>query len=81
MIMGSKIGLLSKLAVTFAFLIVFLVGIAAWRLLQGPVILPFLSNYIENALNERGGPVKFSIKNTSFIILPLSEWVLKPQKR
>ena len=65
MIMGSKIGLLSKLAVTFAFLIVFLVGIAAWRLLQGPVNLPFLSNYIENALNERGGPVKFSIKNTS----------------
>ena len=63
--MGSKIGLLSKLAVTFAFLIVFLVGIAAWRLLQGPVNLPFLSNYIENALNERGGLIKFSIKNTS----------------
>ena len=71
MIMGAKLGVFSKLAITFGFLIVFLVGIVTWRLMQGPVILPFLSNYIENALNERGGPVQFTIKNTS---LAWSSW-------
>ncbi|MEE2957260.1 MAG: AsmA-like C-terminal domain-containing protein [Pseudomonadota bacterium] len=69
--MGAKLGVFSKLAITFGFLIVFLVGIVTWRLMQGPVILPFLSNYIENALNERGGPVQFTIKNTS---LAWSSW-------
>ena len=69
--MGTKLGFFSKLAITFGFLIVFLVGIVTWRLMQGPVILPFLSNYIENALNERGGPVQFTIKNTS---LAWSSW-------
>lgn len=52
---------LATLVVTIAVLAAVAAGMISWRLSEGPVDLPWLTNRLEDAANANGGPTKLSI--------------------